>query len=610
MAAEGNFSDAKASLDNIDLVLGTHVTKDTVHMAIFSKGTRDLEVFSVKNMNGIDYSTWLKYEISWGEQSRPVLERTDSNHLSTPIRLSQGDSLTFDFYWDVTNETGDRILHDTLLIQSNDFYQPLLKVPFTVEFNDLPTLSITRVSPNVTEVSDILAIDTNTDMLIPPFSKLKIVFSEPVVRANIDSYLKIYSQRDSMSYCQSPVSDTALVCINGEIPAASRMTSWASYTSTGSFFTADTALDYKGKKLPQYIDTLWFLPYYYTCSDSLKIIPSPYNFIGGDDIRIWISNEIRDSVGTRLNLEKDFLKDSVEKHIVYGAKINASPFQVTSTYPITVDGDDYNAGTPLNTIAAGEEIRINFNNRIIDEYVFGLNPLAQDTFVPVDEDSLGAGTNGTITITTAFNNWKPVDLRYLRRTNNDSAIIFKPRRKFYSKDTVLITVSDSLIDIWGRSLDGDTNEVGQYLLQKQSAHCRDPKTGNDEYTFKFVVNPTAFYLFPNPFKFENKLHTQKINDFGLPCMEFKNLNSISAKISVEEEIHIRIYNVLGQLVYSSAKADESPTYSSSGGVGDTPSFCWGMQNNADRDVSTGVYLYTIGTDDDGILKKGKLAVVR
>ncbi len=611
MAAEGNFSDAKSSLDNIDLVLGTHVTTDTVHMAIFSKGTRDLEVFSVKNMNGIDYSAWLKYEMSWGEQSRPVLERTDSNHLSTPIRLSQGDSLTFDFYWDVTNETGDRILHDTLLIQSNDFYQPLLKIPFTVEFNDLPTISITRVSPSITEVSDILAIDTNTELLIPPFSKLKIVFSEPVTRANIDSYLKVYSLRDSIEFCKPPLSGVVpAVCSNGEIPAASQMTSWASYINSGSFFTADTALDYKGNKLPLYIDTLWFLPYYYLCSISEDLIPSPYNFIGGDDIRIWISNEIRDSVGTRLNIEKDFLKDSVEKHIVYGAKINAAPFQVTSTYPIKVDDFDYIAGEPLNTIGAGEEIRINFNNRITDEYIFGLNPLAQDTFVPVDEDSLRAGTNGTITITTAFNNWQPVDLRYLRRTNNDSSIIFKPRRKFYSKDTVLITVTDSLIDVWGRSLDGDTSGVGAFLLQKQSATCKDTTMGTDEYTFKFVVNPTAFYLFPNPFKFENALHTQKINDAGLPCMEFKNLNSISAKISVEEEIHIRIYNVLGQLVYSSAKADESPTYSSSGGVGDTPSFCWGMQNNAERDVSTGVYLYTIGTDDDGTLKKGKLAVVR
>ncbi|MGL1936223.1 MAG: hypothetical protein OCD01_14430 [Fibrobacterales bacterium] len=606
-AAEGDFSNAKASLRGIELILNTDVMKDTIRMSLFSKGTRDLEVFSVFNINGIDYSPWLNYEMKWQDQSKPVITRTDSNHLKNPIRLLDGDSLLFDFFWDVSNETGDRVLQDTLLIQSNDFFQPLLKIPFRVEFNDLPAISIERISPDPLDTTLIVPVTYGSEPVIPAFSQFRIHFSEPVSKVALDEYLKVYSLRDSIAYCTIVPTDSA--CLIGAIPERARMYSKAFYDGEGSFYTSNLAYDYRGDPVPLFTDTLLFTPYYNVCSFE-GITPAPYNFIKGDDIRIFVSNNIRDSVGTRLNLEKDFLKDTTEKSIIYSAKISAAPFQVVSTVPETVTAYKYSTGTPLYSISPDSEIRINFNNRIVRQYIIGFDTAQADTLRPIDSDSLKAGTNQTVKVRTAYNNWKEVDLKFVKGTRGDSSLVLKPLRKFYSKDTVLVTLADSIIDTWGRSLDGNGSGDGSYLYKRYSFGCKDTAVLNDSYSFRFVVTPTSFYIFPNPFVFENNQHTEKVNDDGDPCIEFKNLNTISSKIDMDEDIDIRIYTVLGQLVYSTKKLNISPSFNADPDSGALPSFCWNMRNSFGREVVTGVYMYTIGTKDDGVLSKGKLAIVR
>ncbi|MGL1902792.1 MAG: hypothetical protein OCC49_11690 [Fibrobacterales bacterium] len=606
-AAEGDFSDAKASLGDIELILNTDIMRDTVHMSLFSKGTRDLEVFSVFNMNGIDYSPWLNYEMKWQDQSKPVIIRTDSNHLKNPIRLSDGDSLLFDFFWDVSNEVGDRVLEDTLLIQSNDFFQPLLKIPFRVEFNDLPTISIERFSPDPLDTTLVIPITQGAAPVIPAFSQLRIHFSEPVSKVGLDEYLKVYSLRDSIAYCTIVPTDSA--CLIGAIPERAQMYSKALYDGGGSLYSTNLAYDYRGQPVPLYTDTVVFTPYYNVCSFE-GITPAPFSFIKGDDIRIFVSNNIRDSVGTRLNLEKDFIKDTTEKSLIYSTKISAAPFKVASTVPATVEVSDVSAGTPLNSISPDSEIRINFNNRIVRQYIIGFDTAQADTLRPIDSDSLKAGTNGTVEVRTAYNNWEEVDLKFVKGTRGDSSLILKPLRKFYSKDTILVILADSIIDSWGRSLDGNGSGDGSYLYKRYSFGCKDTAVLNDSYSFRFVVTPTSFYIFPNPFVFENSQHTDKINEDGDPCIEFKNLNTISSKIDTDEDIDVRIYSVLGQLIYSTRKLNVSPSFNADPDSGALPSFCWNMRNNAGREVVTGVYMYTIGTRDDGVLAKGKLAIVR
>ncbi|MEW5768658.1 MAG: T9SS type A sorting domain-containing protein [bacterium] len=83
-------------------------------------------------------------------------------------------------------------------------------------------------------------------------------------------------------------------------------------------------------------------------------------------------------------------------------------------------------------------------------------------------------------------------------------------------------------------------------------------------------------VYPNPFKSE-----------GHNVIRFEMLT---------DDVTIRIYNIAGELV----RIEEDIT---------TGYFDWDAKNDSGEKVVSGVYIYII-TDDEGRIKKGKLAIIR
>jgi flagellar hook assembly protein FlgD len=84
-------------------------------------------------------------------------------------------------------------------------------------------------------------------------------------------------------------------------------------------------------------------------------------------------------------------------------------------------------------------------------------------------------------------------------------------------------------------------------------------------------------VYPNPFK-PSKGHTE---------IRFERLT---------KNVTIRIYNIAGELV----RLEENII---------TGFFDWDVKNDSGEKVASGVYIYVI-TDDEGRIKKGKIAIIR
>jgi hypothetical protein len=108
-----------------------------------------------------------------------------------------------------------------------------------------------------------------------------------------------------------------------------------------------------------------------------------------------------------------------------------------------------------------------------------------------------------------------------------------------------------------------------------------------------------------------KINTTHLTTFGIFSMIAQNLENVVVypnpfkpskghiKIRFEgltENVTIRIYNIAGELV----KSEENII---------TGFFDWDVKNDSGEKVASGVYIYVI-TDDEGRIKKGKIAIIR
>ena len=90
---------------------------------------------------------------------------------------------------------------------------------------------------------------------------------------------------------------------------------------------------------------------------------------------------------------------------------------------------------------------------------------------------------------------------------------------------------------------------------------------------------------------------------------FKNIHTLKDD-QTEKSLNIRIYNVTGDLVYSSSKAGDRIRFGTGSGAS-APEWKWDVKNNRDRPVASGLYMFVFSDDKDkSVLKKGKLIVVR
>jgi hypothetical protein len=153
-----------------------------------------LRITSIKSAR--DAGAFLDYLTSWpGSNGLFVQNLTDSSRISaaSPIIIAPNQKAGFSFFFDLSSVQGDSIIMDTLYVETNDFHNPLLKIPFTIEYNDLPTLTVYQIH-NATSTAQ---TTSRIAPFFPIYSSLVFAFSEPVDTRNIQDKIKIYSYPDS-----------------------------------------------------------------------------------------------------------------------------------------------------------------------------------------------------------------------------------------------------------------------------------------------------------------------------------------------------------------------------------------------------------------------------
>lgn len=530
--------------DSLQFVLGSDRLKAQQVIKVTNIGSLDLEIVSVHT--GQDDGAWLDYQIEWGSLEM-IQDRTHMNRITTPISLASGEELPIRFLVDVSNQHGDQTVMDTLVIETNDYLAPEIRVPFRVSWDDLPYVTIYTRPQSI------------RDTLLPlaPYftvnSSLVFVFSEPVMRSSIPDHLMIYSRLDSMARQVSGITEMESAYENQYLYVSMMRGGKTSKTTT---------------------DTIIFTPNYMTASDYFNSTPPPYSFLRADELGLWINNGIVDSVGNAIDLARTHqARVPGSRDTTMIVKVDTSTLQVVQTWP-----------EENGTLNPDEDIRILFSKPLVTSSVWG-----SDTVQALDLETMEGDSNQTIQILSRFSQRLRSDFRSLSLSRGDSLLSIRPRYKFLSSDSVEVWIGPMLASALGHTLDGNGDGLTRW-----------PVDTADAFHLHFVVGESEFYVFPNPYRASNAEHRAK------GSITFKNLHQLKG-IHLDEDIDIRIHTIDGSLVFSTRRQKDKLHFAE--GENRPPLFDWTLTNNHGRPVASGVYIFTI-CQGNHVFFKNKLMVIR
>lgn len=533
--------------DSLHFVLGSQRTEASRSIAIKNTGTENLLIYSVRTSRNQD--AWLGYQILWSNLP-PVTDSTQKSPISSPLQIPSSGILSIRLDIDVSKQNGDKTIRDTLILTSSDFMTPVLRIPIEVKWDDLPRMDLfTRSSLGNPPPPDLHVIEDH----FPFSSSLVFAFSEPIRTTRIAQYLKVYSRLDSTARG-----------VAGITPMES------AYPNTFDI----RPYRRNGKVVANLTDTLIFTPYYRSPSDFFNTLPPPHTFMRADRIGIWISNQITDSAGNALDLRQRHVQVAPGTlDTVLQFRSDTTTLRVLRTWP-------ENGGT----LDPDEDIRIHFSKPLATRIIFG-----EDTLNALDLTTMQGDSNSSLRLSSRYSARVRTDFRSIRLEQGDSVLVFRPRYKFLSEDSVGVWISPTLASRFGQTLDGN---VDGYTSWRPAAI--------DSFSFRFSVGAADFYAFPNPFDASKAEHREK------GTITFKNLHQIRG-IKLNKDIEIRIYTVDGTLVYSTQRQGNSFQYRK--GEARSPQFDWNVRNNHGKPIASGVYMYTV-TQENTVLKRGKVMVIR
>lgn len=544
----GGWSASLAYLqDSLHFILRSSRTKTSRSVSIKNVGTEPLAIRTIHTSR--NQGSWLDYQVLWSNLS-PVTDSTQINPLAKPLEIPPSGILSIRLDIDVSRERGDNRILDTLVLVSSDFLNSAISIPLRVEWDDLPTLNIfTRSSLGNPPPGTL----TEAEDFFPIASTLVFAFSEPVRTTNLVNYLKVYSRLDSTARG-----------IAGITPMES------AYSSTYDI----RPFRMNGRVVPNLADTLLFTPHYRSPSDFFNTLPPPYTFLRADRVGIWISNQVVDSAGNALDLRmRRQVVSPGTIDTIFQFRSDTTTLRILSTYP--EDG---------GVLDPDEDIRVHFSKPLARQVIFG-----EDTLDALDTEHLGGDSNTTIRLHSRFSQRVRTDLRYIRLERDDSVLVFRPRYKFLSDDSVDVWIAPTIASPFGQTLDGNRDGYTSWR-----------PAPIDSFSFRFTVGASNFYAFPNPFDASKRSHREK------GTITFKNLHQIKG-VKLNKDIEIRIYTVDGTLVYSTERKGNSFQYRR--GEARSPQFDWDVRNNHGKPVASGVYMYTV-TQENTVLKRGKVMVIR
>ncbi len=555
------FAKALNSLkNNIDFIIKSDLHDTTVKAEILSQGTAPLQILSVATKN--NDRKWLDLKLKWSSGSPPRPDSlgfagvTNVNAVTAGkiISLSTGASLEFDFHFFSDSLRGDSVLTDTLLVATNDFSDPVLKIPFRLQHRDLPLVRLEVPGSQPAGPSGGFNA-TGLPALLPARSSIAMVFSETIRMLQPEKSFRVYSYLDSLK------NPAGFSLIPGSYDYRRRQ------AGLGKISAASDSL----------ADTVIFTPRYAKPSDSLKVTPRPGYFIYRDILHVAVSNSITDRAGNGLDLRlnRRFLNPGA-LDTVFQARVDTSRLQVLASEPEA----GASGWSPEGTI------KIRFNRKLSQG-----PPAGADSLTLLALSALKGADNRALKVTSVFRAGRVYDFQFLALSDNDSSLIFRTRPLLPALDTVTVTLSGGILDTSGLSLDGNGDKFPDWLY--------DQKDSVDAFRFTFITADADFYVYPNPYRFADARHRDK------GSITFKNLNSLRG-YAVGNDVTLRVHTMGGDLVYDSEKASVRAQPRKKF---DT-SMDWDLKNSNGSLVGTGVYIFSIYRDGSKLLHKGKVAVVR
>jgi hypothetical protein len=563
----------KALASDIDFIIGSDSHDTTVRVEIRSQGSSPLRVLSVATRK--NDRKWMDLKLEWltGTPPRPDSAKfqasTAVNALSGGklVTLPPGASLTFEFRFLSDSLRGDSVLVDTLLVQTNDFANPVLKIPFRMVYNDLPLMTLgVPGSPAAGPSGGYNA--AGLPRMLPARSNLSLSFSETVRIPDPAKVLRVYSLLDSVKNPKGyrDIHGTyAYVRTRAPKRAAGKL-------PEGNFGLPKSAA------ADSLADQLLFTPAYDAASDSLKVKPPAGFFIYGDKLRLRVSNGIIDRAGNGLDLRLDKRAAAPGSFdTVFQARVDTSVFSVAGTEP----PDGYAGQKPE------DPIRIRFNRRLALA-----PPRGKDSLTTLALGAPKAAESKAVRVTSAFFPGRAYDFQSLTLEDGDSTLVLRTRPRVAARDTVTVTLSGGIVDTSGVSLDGNGDRIPQWLY--------DRRDSVDAFSFSFSTSDFDFYVFPNPFRFGDVRHRAK------GTITFKNLNSLDG-FTTGDHTTLRVHTMSGDLVYDSGIRNGDPAGKPQKL---STSMEWDLKNDQGATVGTGVYIFSLSDGTRKLLRKGKVAIVR
>jgi len=455
----------------------------------------------------------------------------------------------------MTAGNGDTAYSDTILIISNDPDRDSIRLPIRISVNEPPFL----VKDSILFVGAVPPLAKVAKAYVPDhavYQKVGLVFSERIDTNTISvNSFAVYSQLDSLRFVR-PGADT-LVPIPGTCSVRRAL---------GSRF-----------------DTLFFVP---ACSTGNYISPHfgikalDGYFISTDVIRIRVGRGIRDLAGNVMDLNHDRKPDVVGAFKIESALTDSGSFKVESTTP--ANGSESKLSTPVITV----------------DFTSPIDSLSVDTAI------VG---NRSIRIMSSFGT-TPIALTARPRISGNR-LSFSPSGLFFGNESISVTLSASIRDQYHGTLDGNRDGLGAFFYAygrlgyaMADSFITGSASFGDNYSFSFRSVPQEFYFYPCPYEPGRNARHQAQGG-----IIFKNLQALVTNATTAA-LHIRIYDVAGDLVYSTTHKNEVVPCKT---TGTPPMWRWGAVNDDGKAVASGLYLFVISDDrDKEILNRGKLMVIR
>jgi hypothetical protein len=190
-ADQGGFGDALTGLtEGVRFVLTSAAAETTLTVLIESRGT--LPLVLTEALTGEDVSRYLDIRLERVGGTPLTLEFENGTHRSpltvtSPLTLPPGTSLRITFRFFSDNLDGDALYTVTLVLKTNDLAQPYLRLPFQMDFRDLPGFAFSMQA-------SALGPPASAPDLLPLVSRLRFSFSESVRLPNSENGIVIYSR--------------------------------------------------------------------------------------------------------------------------------------------------------------------------------------------------------------------------------------------------------------------------------------------------------------------------------------------------------------------------------------------------------------------------------